>query len=57
MNSSVRTRSILLLLSAATFLLAACGNKGDLYLPEQPPALPAEESSGEPSGRNTPDSL
>ena len=37
----------LVLLSLLSCLLAACGNKGPLVLPEQPAAAPAEQAPAE----------
>ena len=37
----------LVLLSLLSCLLAACGNKGPLVLPEQPAAAPAEQTPAE----------
>lgn len=42
-------RKIPLLLLLAAGLLAACGQKGPLYLPEEPESRPAAATGGEPA--------
>ena len=49
----MNNRPIALLFPTLLLLLAACGNKGDLYLPDEPP----EQSDELPQGEQSPELL